>query len=496
LRLRVFACAFLFWAGGKDELQMELAMNKQDFGLIGLGVMGQNFVLNVERNGYGVAVYNRTFATTEEYLKGPAAGKNIKPTRTPEEFVASLERPRRIMMLVKAGDAVDATIKQLLPHLDKGDLLIDGGNSYFTDTERRTKELETQGINFLGMGVSGGEEGALWGPSLMPGGSEKAYRDIEAIMIAVSAKAKEDGASCVTYIGPGGSGHYVKMVHNGIEYGDMQLIAEAYDLLKNALGLSARDFADIFSEWNKGELSSFLIEVTARVFKKIDSESGKPLVDVILDKAGQKGTGKWTSQNAHDLGAAIPTITAAVDGRILSSLKDERVRASKILTGPKAKYTGGSAQKLIDAVRDALYVSKICSYAQGMNMLKKASEEYHYNLNLGAISKIWRAGCIIRARLLNDITNAFQRNSDLPNLFLDKQFQEAMNSRQEAWRFAIQTAIGLGIPLPAMSASLAYYDSYRSEKLPANLIQAQRDFFGAHTFERVDKPGVFHAEWE
>ncbi len=471
-------------------------MKKLDFGMVGLGVMGQNFVLNVERNGFGVAVYNRTYTTTEEYIKGPASGKNIKPTRTPEEFVAMLERPRRIMMLVKAGDAVDATIKQLLPRLDKGDLLIDGGNSYFTDTERRTKELEAQGINFLGMGVSGGEEGALRGPSLMPGGSEKAYRDIEPIMIAVSAKAKEDGAPCVTYIGPGGAGHYVKMVHNGIEYGDMQLIAEAYDLLKNALGLSARDFSDIFSEWNKGELSSFLIEVTAKVFKKIDSESGKPLVDVILDKAGQKGTGKWTSQNAHDLGAAIPTITAAVDGRILSSQKDERMHAAKVLINPKAKYSGGSPQKLIDAVHDALYASKICSYAQGMHMLKKASEEYKYNLNLGAISKIWRAGCIIRARLLNDITNAYQRNPNLPNLLVDAEFQKAIASRQEGWRFAIQTAIALGIPLPSMSASLAYFDSYRSERLPANLIQAQRDFFGAHTFERIDKPGIFHAEWE
>ncbi len=471
-------------------------MNKQVFGLIGLGVMGQNFVLNVERNGYGVAVYNRTAETTEKYIAGPAAGKNIKPAYTLKEFVDSLESPRKIMLLVKAGAPVDATIQQLIPLLDKGDLIIDGGNSFFTDTERRAKELESQGFNFFGMGVSGGEEGALWGPSLMPGGSRDAYKEVEPIMNAVAAKAEEDGEPCVTYLGPGGSGHYVKMVHNGIEYGDMQLIAEAYDLLKQALGLSAQEFHDIFAEWNKGELSSFLIEITANVFKKVDEESGQPLVDVILDKAGQKGTGKWMSENALDLGAAIPTITAAVDGRILSSQKEERVKAAGILTGPARKYDGGSPQKLIDAVRDALYASKICSYAQGMSLLKKASEEYKYNLDLGTIAKIWRAGCIIRARFLNDITNAYNRNKDLPNLLVDEEFRKAIDTRQEAWRFVIKCAIEMGIPMPAMSASLAYYDSYRSERLPANLIQAQRDFFGAHTFERIDKPGTFHADWE
>ena len=471
-------------------------MDKQVFGLIGLGVMGQNFVLNVERNGYGAAVYNRTAETTEKYIAGPAAGKNIKPAYTLKEFVDSLESPRKIMLLVKAGAPVDATIQQLIPLLDKGDLIIDGGNSFFTDTERRAKELESQGFNFLGMGVSGGEEGALWGPSLMPGGSRDAYKEVEPIMNAVAAKADEDGESCVTYLGPGGSGHYVKMAHNGIEYGDMQLIAEAYDLLKQALGLSAQEFHNIFAEWNKGELSSFLIEVTANVFKKVDEESGKPLVDVILDKAGQKGTGKWMSENALDLGAAIPTITAAVDGRILSSQKEERIKASGILTGPAKKYNGESSQKLIDAVRDALYASKICSYAQGMSLLKKASEEYKYNLDLGTIAKIWRAGCIIRARFLNDITNAYNRNKDLPNLLVDEEFRKAINTRQESWRFVIKCAIEMGIPMPAMSASLAYYDSYRSERLPANLIQAQRDFFGAHTFERTDKQGTFHADWE
>ncbi len=470
-------------------------MNKQVFGLIGLGVMGQNFVLNVERNGYGVAVYNRTAETTEKYVGGLAAGKNIKPAYTLKEFVGSLESPRKIMLLVKAGAPVDATIQQLIPLLDKGDLIIDGGNSFFLDTERRAKELESQGFNFFGMGVSGGEEGALWGPSLMPGGSRDAYKEVKPIMNAVAAKAEEDGEPCVTYLGPGGSGHYVKMVHNGIEYGDMELIAEAYYLLDRALGLSAQEFHEIFSEWNKSELSSYLIEITAKVFKKIDEDTGKPLVDVILDKAGQKGTGRWMGENALELGISIPTIIAAVNGRILSSQKEERVHASNVLTGPTKKYEGGS-QKLIDATRDALYVSKICSYAQGMSLLKKASVEYGYNMDLGAIAKIWRAGCIIRARLLNDITSAFNRNKDLPNLLVDDVFRESVNSRQESWRFVIKCAIEMGIPMPAMSASLAYYDSYRSERLPANLIQAQRDYFGAHTFERVDKAGIFHADWE
>ena len=470
-------------------------MDKQVFGLIGLGVMGQNFVLNVERNGYGVAVYNRTAETTDKYIVGPAAGKNIKPAYTLKEFVDSLESPRKIMLLVKAGAPVDATIQQLIPLLDKGDLIIDGGNSFFTDTERRAKELESQGFNFFGMGVSGGEEGALWGPSLMPGGSRDAYKEVEPIMNAVAAKADEDGEPCVTYLGPGGSGHYVKMVHNGIEYGDMELIAEAYYLLDRALGLSAQEFHEIFTEWNKAELSSFLIEITAKVFSKVDEDTGKPLVEVILDKAGQKGTGRWMGENALELGISIPTIIAAVNGRIISSQKEERVHASSVLTGPTKKYEGGS-QKLIDATRDALYVSKICSYAQGMSLLKKASVEYGYNMDLGTIARIWRAGCIIRARLLNDITSAFNRNKDLPNLLVDDAFRESVNSRQESWRFVIKCAIEMGIPMPAMSASLAYYDSYRSERLPANLIQAQRDFFGAHTFERIDKPGIFHADWE
>ena len=470
-------------------------MKKQQFGLIGLGVMGQNFILNVERNGFGVAVYNRTAERTREFADGPAAGHNIVPTYTIEEFVGALETPRRIMLLVKAGAAVDATIDTLLPHLDKGDLVIDGGNSFYPDSERRAKALAEKGINFLGMGVSGGEEGALWGPSLMPGGAEQAYRDVEHIMTKVAAKAPEDGEPCVTYIGPGGSGHLVKMVHNGIEYGDMQLIAEAYHLLSAGLGLGAKRLAEIFGRWNEGVLSSYLIEITAKVLAKKDTETGVPLVDVILDSAGQKGTGRWTTQSALDLGAAVPTITAAVDARIMSSLKEERERASDELAGP-ANGSVANAEGFIDDVEQALYASKICSYAQGMAMLRSASATHGYGLDLAEIAKIWRGGCIIRAGLLDDISKAFRREPGLPNLLLDSFFREATAQRQAAWRRVVQTGVGLGIPLPAMSASLAYYDSYRSERLPANLIQAQRDFFGAHTYERVDTDGVFHTQWE
>ena len=470
-------------------------MDKHHFGLIGLGVMGQNFVLNVERNGFSVAVYNRTAQRTKAFVEKEAKGKNVGATYSLEKFVGSLERPRRVMLLVKAGQPVDDTIAALLPLLDKGDLIIDGGNSFFRDTERRAKDLEAKGFQYLGMGVSGGEEGALWGPSLMPGGTKQAYRDVEPIMRKVAAKAEEDGKPCVAYIGPGGAGHFVKMVHNGIEYGDMQLIAEAYHLLKKLLNLSASEFADIFAEWNQTALSSFLIELTGKAFRKLDEETGKPLVDVIQDKAGQKGTGKWTTESALDLGAAVPTITAAVDARIISSLKDERVKASKVLPGPSSTFRGDAPEKLVPAVRDALYASKVCSYAQGMAMLRAASEEYGYGLNLGEIAQIWRAGCIIRAKLLNDIKDAYDRDPDLPNLLVDKFFRDAVVSRQHAWRMVLQTGIGHGVPMPAMSASLAYYDAYRAERLPANLIQAQRDFFGAHTFERLDRPGVFHAKW-
>ncbi len=468
---------------------------KNKFGMIGLGVMGQNFAMNVERNGYSVAVFDINPESVKAYVAGIADGRNIEPTFSLQAFVEALERPRRIMLLVPAGKPVDAVIKQLIPLLEKADMIIDGGNSHFEDTERRARDLEARGLNFFGMGVSGGEEGARCGPSLMPGGSRDAYKEVEAIMTAVSAKADEDGEPCVTYIGPGGSGHFVKMVHNGIEYGDMQLISEAYFLLKHALGLSAAEFHEIFSKWNQGELSSFLIEITAKVFKKTDEDTGKPLVDMILDKSGQKGTGKWTGQVALDLGAAIPTITAAVDGRSLSALKEERIEAAKRLSGPNVVVSDSDRQKLIDSVRDALYASKICSYAQGMSLLKQASEEYQYNLDLAKIAKIWRAGCIIRAKLLNDVTNAYNGDRNLANLMVDQHFSNELYKRQAAWRFTITTAINLGVPLPAMSASLAYYDAYRSDRLPANLIQAQRDFFGAHTFERVDKPGSFHANW-
>ena len=479
---------------GTSKQERWHAIEMRQFGLIGLGVMGQNFVLNVERNGHGVAVYNRTTSAMREFVDGPAAGKNVHGYETLEEFVAALERPRRIMTLVKAGPAVDAVIAQLLPLVDKGDLIIDGGNSLYSDTERRARLVEAAGVNFLGMGVSGGEEGALWGPSLMPGGTEQAYRDVEAIMVKVAAKAEEDGAPCVTYVGPGGAGHFVKMVHNGIEYGDMQLIAESYDVLKRALGLSAAEFAELFAEWNEGVLSSYLIELTASVFTKIDDETGLPLVDLILDKAGQKGTGKWTTQAALDLGAAVPTITAAVDARIVSSLKSERENAARVLPGPEVGYDGDRAQ-LIERVRDALYASKICSYAQGMALLRAASDEYGYQLDYAEIARIWRAGCIIRARLLNDISDAYRRDAALPNLLLDPFFIEAVGSRQEAWRQVVGVAVRFGVPVPAMSASLAYYDAYRSARLPANLIQAQRDFFGAHTFERTDREGMFHESW-
>jgi 6-phosphogluconate dehydrogenase len=468
---------------------------KNDFGMLGLGVMGQNFALNLERNGFTVSVYERVADVTRTYMQGMAAGKRITPTYSVKEFVESLARPRRIMMLVKAGDPVDSTIQQLLPFLEQGDILIDGGNSFYRDTERRAKELEAKGLNYIGMGVSGGEEGALHGPSLMPGGTQKAYADLEPILRKVAARAAEDGEPCVTYIGRGGAGHYVKMVHNGIEYGDMQLIAESYDLLKRVLGMKAKEFSELFSEWNEGKLSSFLIDSTARVFRTIDPDTGSPLVDMILDKAGQKGTGKWTLQDAADLGAAVPTIAAAVDARILSGQKEERVRASGILKGPPPVQRGNSQRKLVDAVRDALYASKICSYAQGLSLLRAASQEYGYELDLSAIARIWRAGCIIRATLLNDIMNAFARDRALPNLLLDSQFSGAVAEAQDGWRYALKSAIELGVPMPAMSASLAYYDSYRSERLPANLIQAQRDFFGAHTFERIDKSGTFHAAW-
>jgi 6-phosphogluconate dehydrogenase len=463
-------------------------------GLLGLGVMGGNLALNMERHGFSVAGYDLDASKVRVFLDGPAAGKRVIGVDSPAALMAALEKPRRVLMMVPAGPAVDDAIAHLRPHLERGDILIDGGNSWFLDTERRSRELAADGFQYVGTGVSGGEEGALWGPSIMPGGQREAYDALAPILRAIAAKA-DDGEPCVDYMGPLGAGHYVKMVHNGIEYGDMQLIAETYDLLHRALGLSAAELHQVFAEWNEGELKSYLIEITARIFTKLDHETGRPMVDVILDEAAQKGTGKWTSQNALDVGAPIPTINAAVESRIVSALKAERVAAGRVLRGPSPAYHG-SKQRLIEAARAALYASKITSYAQGLGLLRLASREYKYDLRPGAIATIWRAGCIIRATLLGDIRAAFDRDPQLVNLLLDDAFREAVESRQAAWRLVVQTAVELGIPVLAMGASLAYFDAYRSERLPANLTQAQRDYFGAHTYRRVDKDGVFHTEWD
>ena len=468
-------------------------MTKQKFGVIGLAVMGENLALNVERNGFPVAVYNRSREKTDAFMANRAQGKQVKATFSLEEFVESLERPRRILLMVKAGKAVDAVIDQLKPLLQEGDMIIDGGNSLFEDTDRRVADLEAKNLRFIGMGVSGGEEGALNGPSMMPGGTKEAYDEIEAIVTKIAAQV--DDGPCVTYIGPKGAGHYVKMVHNGIEYGDMQLIAEAYDLLQNALGLDHNQLQEVFAEWNTtDELNSFLIEITANIFKKIDPDTGKPLVNLILDAAGQKGTGRWTVVSALEMGVAIPTITAAVNARITSSYKEERVAASQQLSGPTGKYDG-DAKAFINKVRDALYCSKICSYAQGMALMGKASAEFDYNLNLGEIARIWKGGCIIRAGFLNKIKHAFDENPNLPNLLLAPEFKQTILDRQQAWREVLVVSNSLGVPVPAFSASLDYFDSYRRASLPQNLTQAQRDYFGAHTYKRVDKEGSFHTEW-
>lgn len=469
-------------------------MTKASIGLVGLGVMGRNLVLNIERNGFSVAVYNKTQSKMHAFLQGEAAGKRITGSDSYVSLIDQLERPRRILLMVTAGAAVDGVIEEIKPHLEPGDILIDGGNSYFLDTERRSVALTAEGFHFVGMGVSGGEEGALWGPSIMPGGSREAWEALRPILEKIAAKAEEDGAPCVAYMGPRGAGHYVKTVHNGIEYADMQLIAEIYDLLSRGAGLSAAELADVFAAWNQGELRSYLIEITAAILRRVDEWTGQPLVDVILDEAQQKGTGKWTSQNAFDIGAPIPTINAAVESRILSSLKSERVAASQVLHGPAGHYTGNRAE-LIEAARAALYAGKVLAYAQGMSLLRTASQEYQYNFDLAEIARIWRAGCIIRASLLGNITNAYRRNPALTNLLLDEAFREAIETRQSALRRVVQTAIELGIPALALSSALAYYDAYRSERLPANLTQAQRDFFGAHTYRRVDREGVFHTEW-
>src|SRR5256886_7537746 len=470
-----------------------MTTNQCDIGLIGLAVMGENLVLNMESKGFTVAVFNRTWEVTEKFANGKAKGKNIQPTRTMEEFVGALKKPRKAMIMVKAGAPVDAVIGQLAPLLEKGDVIVDGGNSLFTDTQRRCKELESKGIHYVGCGVSGGEEGALKGRSLMPGGSRESWEIIAPIFRKIAAQV--DGEPCCRYMGPDGAGHYVKMVHNGIEYGDMQLICEAYAILKDVVGMDDKALAETFTEWNKSELDSYLIDITAKIFRKKDPETGKPLVDVILDKAGQKGTGLWTLQSAIAQSVVISTINAAVEARVISSRKDERVAASKILPQPKPKKFSGDRKELIEAVRNALYASKIVSYAQGMELLGAASHQYNWNLNFGDIATIWRGGCIIRAKFLNRIVDAYARDRDLHNLLLDSYFTDIIAKTQENWRVAVATAIDHGVPVPAFSASLAYFDSYRSARLPSNLLQAQRDFFGAHTYERVDKPGVFHTEW-
>lgn len=467
-------------------------MSKQQIGVIGLAVMGKNLALNIESRGFTVSVFNRSPEKTEALLE-EAKGKNLTGTFSMEEFVESLEKPRKILIMVQAGKATDATIEQLIPLLDEGDIIIDGGNAYFPDTQRRSKMLEEKGFRFIGAGVSGGEEGALKGPSIMPGGPRSAYELVEPILTSISAKV--NGEPCCTYIGPDGAGHYVKMVHNGIEYGDMQLICEAYHLLKDALGLGAEELHQIFSEWNKGELDSYLIEITADIFSHKDEETGKPMVDVILDAAGQKGTGKWTSQSSLDLGVPLSMITESVFSRFLSAMKEERVEASKILNGPKADAFQGDKAEFIENVRKALFASKIVSYAQGFAQLRVASDEYGWDLKYGDLARIWRGGCIIRSRFLQNITDAYEKDPGLKNLLLDPFFKDIIENYQDAWRQTVSAAVSRGIPVPGFASALAYFDSYRTERLPANLLQAQRDYFGAHTFKRVDKEGVFHHNW-
>jgi 6-phosphogluconate dehydrogenase len=454
-------------------------------GILGLGVMGRSLAQNFERNGYPVIGYDPAPRLPEDFT--------VRVTQSLPELTALLKPPRVLLMMVPAGAAVDSAIASLRPHLQPGDIIVDGGNSFFSDTERRSAALEEDGILFVGMGVSGGESGALWGPSLMPGGSAGAWQRIAPMFEAIAARA-EDGAPCVGWMGSGGAGHYVKTVHNGIEYGDMQLIAEIYDLLHRGAGLSNAELATIFARWNEGELRSYLIEITARILARSDEETGQPLVDLILDEAAQKGTGKWTAQSALDVGAAVPTLSSAVTSRLLSSMKDERVAAEQVL-GSARRFSGDTAQ-LVAAAEQTLYACKVTAYAQGLSLLRMASEDYGWGMNFAAIVRTWRAGCIIRAGLLDGIAKAFERKPDLPNLLVDDTFSRAVVQRESAWRHVVQTAVALGIPVMSISASLAYFDSYRSARLPANLIQAQRDYFGAHTYRRVDKEGLFHTQWE
>jgi 6-phosphogluconate dehydrogenase len=468
-----------------------------DIGMAGLGVMGLNLALNMERNGYHVAVWNREAEAVDKFIEGEGKDGRFTGAKTPEEFVHAIKRPRKIMMMVKAGPPIDWTIEQFQPFLEPGDILIDGGNSWFEDTRRRESALSAEGLHFIGSGVSGGEEGALHGPSLMPGGAREAYEEIRPLWEAIAAKT-EDGA-CTTYTGTDGAGHFIKMVHNGIEYGDMQLIAEAYDILRRVLGLSAQELSDTFARWNEGLLDSFLIKITAEVLRVKDEETGRPLVDLILDKAGQKGTGKWTAQVALDLGVPIPTINAAIDARFISALKEERVAASRVIAGPTTSALPVSErERIVAAVHDALYAAKICSYAQGFNLIRAGSENYGWNVDLSEMARIWKGGCIIRARFLDRIKAAYKRNPELASLLLDEDFVAWMREAQDSWRETIGLASRHGVPCLAMSASLAYYDSYRTENLPQNLTQAQRDFFGAHTYERTDHPerGAIHTDWE
>jgi len=474
-----------------------MSEKKCDFGLIGLAVMGENLALNVESRGYSVAVFNRTVSKVDDFMAGRAAGKNFVGAHSLEELVESLAAPRKVMLMVKAGAAVDDFIEKLIPLLSPGDIIIDGGNTHFAETERRTKYVESKGLLYIGTGVSGGEEGALKGPSIMPGGSEDAWPHVKPIFQAISAKVgPNNDIPCCEWVGPRGAGHYVKMVHNGIEYGDMQLICEAYWMLRTALGLSNDEIYEVFAEWNQGDLDSYLIEITRDIFSVKDPEGEGHLVDKILDTAGAKGTGKWMSQLALDLGVPSTLVTEAVYARCLSAMKDARVRASKALKGPSAKFRGDRT-KFIEEIRQALYASKICSYAQGFVQLQAAAKEHDWPLDFGSIALLWRGGCIIRAVFLERIKEAFDKKRNLENLLLNPYFKKAVRKAQTSWRHVLVTAVRLGIPTPAFATALAYYDGYRSERLPANLLQAQRDYFGAHTYHRVDKPGEgpFHSEW-
>ena len=471
-------------------------MSQADIGLIGLAVMGENLVLNMASHDIQVAVYNRTTSRVDDFISGRGQGQPIVGSHSPEELISQLKKPRRIMLMVQAGAAVDRVIEQLLPLLDPGDILIDGGNSNYQDTVRRTRELTEKGLLYIGTGVSGGEEGALKGPSIMPGGNPEAWPHVKDIFQSIAAKV-EDGSPCCDWVGANGAGHYVKMIHNGIEYGDMQMICEAYDVMRHILGMEPAEMAEVFAEWNQGELDSYLIEITADILAKTDEESGKPMIDLILDAAGQKGTGKWMGIDALKLGAVATAITEAVYARSLSALKDERVAAAAVLQGPDAQPFTGDRSAFIEDVRKALYASKICSYAQGFQLLRMAAAEYDWQLNFGSIALMWRGGCIIRAQFLGRIKEAFDADPQLANLLLAPYFQQAIAQSQGSWRRVIAQAVEHGVPVPAFSSALTYFDGYRSDRLPANLLQAQRDYFGAHTYERIDKPRgeFFHTNW-